>query len=325
LNWGIIGTGNIAATMAKDFKYVDDAKVVAVSGTSPEKANKFAKEYGIEHPCRSLDELLADDQVDCVYIATPHTSHKDIAIQAMKAGKAVLCEKPMAINHKDQEEMIKVAKERHVFLMEAYWTAYLPAVREAFKWIKEGEIGRVRLIEADFSFRTEAESGRLLDPTLAGGALLDVGIYPVGVTHMISKLVGAGVIKTLYNTAQMTSTGVDGQDTILIQYDNGLTASLTCALKLDGHQHMYIYGEKGRIELPIFFSAKKASLYKANDHVDFNSNTGAKGYVYEVNAVNTLVKEGEIESPVISFEHSLEVIEILDRLRANIGLAYPGE
>ncbi len=325
LNWGIIGTGNIAGAMAKDFKFVEEGKLVSLVGTSAEKGQAFAKKHHIGGYSDNLRDFLDDPGIDCVYIATPHNTHKELVIQALEAGKHVLCEKPMGINSQDVEAMLKVAKAQGKFLMEAFWTAYLPAVMEVEKWIKCGEIGNVRLIEGDFSFRIDQEQGRLFDPSLAGGALLDVGIYVVGMAHRISQLAEAGPLISSSIAAKKTSTGVDGQDTITLQYENGLTASLTCAISLDGPKGLNIYGEKGHIEIPDFFMAKKAYLYTQGDRLDYSSSTPAHGYVYEVNYMNEAIKKGKTSSEVLPVEESLEYIRIIDTLRSAIGLKYPME
>lgn len=326
INWGIVGTGYISTLMANDFKFVKEGKIVAVSGTSIEKAKNFAKQYGIDKYYGDLESLLADETIDVVYIATPHPSHKDIAIASMRAKKAVLCEKPLGVNKQEELEMIKVAKEENVFLMEGFWTLYLPAIIKAFEWIKEGKIGKLRLIEADFSFMTDQdETGRLLNPNLAGGALLDVGIYPVGISHSIAKMVGAGEVVEESIISQKASSGVDGQNCINFQYKNGLSAHLTCGVTLDGLQGLMLYGEKGRIEIPVFFATKKATLHVDGDRLDYKSNTEATGYCHEVNAVNELLSNGQKSSDVVSLEHSLEVIERLDSLRSKINLKYPFE
>jgi len=326
IKWGIIGTGYISSIMAKDFKFVTNGELVAVSGTSIEKAKNFAHQYGIDKYYGDLESLLEDKDIDAVYIATPHPSHKKIAIAAMKAKKAVLCEKPMATNKADELEMVAVAKEENVFLMEAFWTLYLPAMKKALEWVKEGKIGNLRLIKGDFSFMTDQdESGRLLNPDLAGGALLDVGIYPVGITNYIANMVGAGPLVTKTNMAQMTSTGVDGQDCIGLQYTNGLSAQLSCGVTLDGLKGLMLYGDKGRVEVPVFFSAQKASLHTNGDRLDFESDYEASGYCFEIIGINELLINNAKASDVVTLDHSLEVIELLDDLRGIISLKYPWE
>ncbi len=325
LKWGIIGTGNIAAAMVKDFKFVEEGKLISVVGTSIEKGKAFAKKHHIEKTFSRVEEFLQDPALDCVYVATPHNEHKGLVIQALRAGKHVLCEKPMGINRLEEEEMLDVARQEGCFLMEAFWTAYLPAVMEAEKWIEDGEIGSVRLIEGDFSFRLEEEKGRLFDPDRAGGALLDVGIYVIGMAHRISQIIGSGPLVSTHIAVQKTGTGVDGQDTIILQYKNGLTASLTCAISLEGDKVFKVHGDKGYIEIPEFFRAKKAYLYTRNDRLDYKSSTPAEGYVYEVNFMNKAIKTGNRSSHVLPVEDSMDFISIIDELRSLIGLKYPME
>lgn len=325
-NWGIVGTGNIATLMVKDFKYVKEGKVISVVGTSLEKAKAFADKHHIGQYHSDLEVFLADETIDCIYVATPHNSHKEIVIKALRAGKHVLCEKPMGINVSEELEMIQVARQEKCFLMEAFWTAFLPAIKEMERWIVGEDIGKVRLVEADFSFRAGTlDEGRLFDPRLAGGALLDVGIYVVGITHMISKLVDAGPLETLEIVSQKTKSGVDGQDTILMQYAKGLSASLTCGVNLEGTRSLRVYGDHGHVEIPEFFMAKKAFLHTTDDRLDYKNSSNIYGYAYEVNVMQEDIKKGNTESSVLPLEHSLEVMRLLDLLRSKIGLLYPME
>jgi len=176
--WGILGAGNIATRFAADLTNLPDAALVAVGSRSAAKAAEFAAKFDCKRSYGSYAELVNDPDVDVVYIATPHPFHKEHTIQCLQHGKAVLCEKPMAINEQQVREMAKCARENDVFLMEAMWTRFLPVIKTVRQWLEGKKIGDIRMLSADFGFRTGWNpQGRLLNPDLAGGALLDVGVY----------------------------------------------------------------------------------------------------------------------------------------------------
>jgi predicted dehydrogenase len=179
VRWAILGAGHIATQFAHDFKTIKNADLVAVASSDLERAKVFAANYSIPHSL-TYNELYCSELVDAVYIATTHNFHFEHALACIQHGKAVLCEKPITINDTEFKKLAAFANEKHVFLMEAMWTYFLPAIKKAKDWIAEGRIGSVKLIQAGFSFLAQYNpSGRLFNPWMAGGALLDVGIYPI--------------------------------------------------------------------------------------------------------------------------------------------------
>lgn len=212
IRWGILAPGSIAHKFVRGLELLEDAKVVAVGSRSIGRAETFAQQYGIAKAYGSYEELASDPDIDIVYVATPHSAHKECALLCLKAGKAVLCEKPFTVNTKEAEEVIQYARESKLFLMEAMWIRYLPVIIKVREWLYKGVIGEVKMLKADFGFRIEWNpEGRLLNPALAGGALLDAGIYPVSFASMVFGKQPVEIKSMSY----IGTTGVDEQFTTL--------------------------------------------------------------------------------------------------------------
>ena len=322
IKWGIIGPGTIANAFAKEVSKTEKGKLVAVYGRNEEKSKKFAKEYNLEKSYANIDEFLNDKEIDAVYIATPHNYHMDFAIKCIKAKKHVLCEKPFSYNKKTSEEVLKLAKENNVFIMEALWTLFFPAIIKAKSWIDEGKIGKIKMISASFGFESEEDiNSRLYNPNLAGGALLDVGIYPI----LFSNFMMNDVPKEINTTATMTNTGVDESNLISFKYKDNTLASLSCSIKVATDNTAVIYGEKGKIVIPSFWMAKKATLYSNNEEIVFEDEYKGTGYIYEIIEANNCILNNKIESDVASHKVTLELAKIMDEIRGQIGFIYPFE
>ncbi|GMK44278.1 dehydrogenase [Paenibacillus glycanilyticus] len=323
IKWGILGAGWIASQFARDLAFAQDAELSAVGSRSLEKAAEFAGKFGGKRAYGSYEELVNDAEIDIIYVATPHPSHKEHVLQCLRAGKAVLCEKPFTVNVKEAEEVVQYARENRIFLMEAMWTRFLPVIRKVREWIEEGRIGDVRLLKADFGFRTGVNpEGRLFKPALAGGALLDVGIYPLSFASM---LFGAKP-KQILSTAHLGETGVDEENSILLSYEGGQTALLSSAIRLNSGSDAYIMGTEGSIKIPSFFNAKSATLVAADGTEEtFSDDRTTLGYVYEAEAAGQYLREGKLESEVISLDETLQLMRIMDEIRGQWGLRYPFE
>lgn len=218
--WGIIGTGNIASQFARGLALLDDAELVAVGSRTAESAHEFGERFGARTRHASYADLASDPDVDAVYIATPHPLHLENTLLGLEAGKAVLCERPFAINAHQAEVMIATARKRGVFLMEAMWTRFLPHMVRLREIVASGAIGELRMLQADFGFRTSFNpQGRLFDPALGGGALLDVGIYPISLASML-----LGTPTRVTSMAHLGATGVDEQSAIILGYGGGQLA-----------------------------------------------------------------------------------------------------
>ncbi|MNM08249.1 1,5-anhydro-D-fructose reductase [compost metagenome] len=323
IKWGIIGTGGISLKFAKDLAYSKDSILWAAGSRTAESAERFAAELGVPKAYGSYEELVADPEVDAVYIGTPHPFHKENAMLALSAGKAVLCEKPFTVNSGELAELVAFAREKNLFLMEAMWSRFIPAMVKVREWINAGKIGELRLLKADLGFRDEWNpEGRLLNPALGGGALLDVGIYPVSLSSM---LFGPHP-KQLASTVHIGETGVDEHFSLLLSYGSGVTASLNGAVRLTLDDPAYIYGTEGRIILPSAVNPGKAELYIGSELVEtFSDNRECMGYAYEADEVNRCLAAGLTESPVMPLDESIEIMKLLDAVRSEWGLKYPGE
>lgn len=322
--WGIMGTGTIAQKFTRDLAFVDHAKAVAVGSRSYESALQFAKTHRIAQAYGSYEELVHDPDIDAIYVATPHPFHKQNVLLSLEAGKAVLCEKPMTVNASELKEMMAFAHSRKLFLMEAMWTRFLPAIVKVREWIHEGKIGDVRQVEADFGFCVPYDpQGRLFDPALGGGALLDAGIYPVSFASMI---LGPHPTKVL-STAHMGDTGVDDEFSAILEYESGQTATLHGAVRLNLQNGAYVFGTKGFIHIPDhFFSANQATLYVDEVATEtFLDERESMGYNFEAQEVGRCLEKGVTESAVMSLQESLGIMQLLDQIRGQWGLRYPFE
>lgn len=323
VKWGIAGPGWISSCFAKDLAFAQGAELVAVAGRDVEKAKKFAQQYGAQRAYGSLEELARDPEVDIVYIGTLHPVHKESMLTFLRAGKAVLCEKPFTMNAAEAEEAIACAKDNGVFLMEAMWTRYLPAIRQAREWLSDGKIGEVRLVKAEFGFDVgwQPES-RLLNPALGGGALLDAGIYPVSFASMIYGVQPDNIMSTV----RIGETGVDEQFSLLFEYEGGRTASLHSAVQLGMVNDAVIYGTKGHIRIPEFLAARSASLHvTGEDPVTYTDGRLAHGYAFEAEEAMACLLEGRKESGSMTLDETLGIMRTLDRIRAQWNLKYPFE
>lgn len=323
LKWGILGTGWIAEQFTKDLVHVTNGQGFAVGSRTQEKADDFAKRHGLPRAYGSYEQVLKDPEIDVVYVATPHPQHHDNVIAALRAGKAVLCEKPFTVNSSELEEMIKLAAKKGLFLMEAMWTRFLPAIVKTRQWIKDGRIGEIKLLKAEFGFCADWNpEGRLFNPQLGGGALLDAGIYPVSFASMIF---GTHPVR-IHSAVQLGKTGVDEQFSVLLDYGVGRSASLHGATRLNMNNDAHIYGTKGMIHVPSFLNARTASLrVEGAEEEVFTDDRISIGYAFEAQEVGECLLRGDKESSHISLEESLSIMGLLDQLRADWKLKYPFE
>ncbi|MBN1937675.1 MAG: Gfo/Idh/MocA family oxidoreductase [Anaerolineae bacterium] len=317
--WGILGAGRIAARFATDLKKLPQAKLVAVGSRALDKAQAFADEYGFDRAYSSYADMLADPAVDVVYVATPHPFHREHTLLCIDAGKAVLCEKPIEINAGRVIDMVRAARGKGVFLMEAMWTRFLPVIVQVQQWLTEGRIGEVRMLNVDFGFRSGWDpEGRLLNPALAGGALLDVGVY---VTAFASMVFGAP--ESVRASAHLGETGVDEQTAMVLKYAGGQLALLSCAVRTNTPQQAFIQGADGAIHVPDFWHAITATL-KVNGQEPVEA-SGEAGYQFEAAEAMACLAAGKTESDVIPLDESIAIAQTLQEARRQIGLKYPME
>ena len=252
LGWGIIGTGAIAGDFALALRGTSRCVVHSVSGTSPEKALAFARRWELPRAAASLAELLADRDVQAVYVATPHPAHEAAALQAIAAGKHVLCEKPMTVDTASSARLIEAARAQGVFLLEAYMYRSHPIMQRLLGVLRDGAVGTIRHVHADFTFRVDRDpAGRLFDRALAGGGILDVGGYPMSFARLIAGIREKKPFAepvALHASGIIGPTGVDELATALLEFGSGMTANLTCGVHYDVGRSARIVGDEGHIQ-----------------------------------------------------------------------------
>jgi predicted dehydrogenase len=320
VRWGILATGGIATTFVEDLRLLPDAEIVAVGSRSKESAEAFAGRYDIPRAYGSWAELAADDDIDVVYVATPHSAHYAATRICLEAGRAVLCEKPMTLDLETSAELIAMARDRGLFLMEAMWMRCNPVVRRLAEVIADGAIGEVVSIHADFSIAGPFEAThRLRAPELGGGALLDLGVYPIHLAHLL-----LGVPDHVRAWAKLTAEGVDENTAIIFGYDSGALAALTCGIVRGTPITALISGSAGRIELPpAFFAAREFVLHRDGAEPEvFQGPTEGRGYQHEAAEVQRCLREGLLESPLVPHAATLEVMRLLDQIRSEVGVSY---
>ncbi|MGC9454178.1 MAG: Gfo/Idh/MocA family protein [Phycisphaerae bacterium] len=323
VRWGILGTGSIAHKFAEGLKFSESGKLLAVGSRTAERAERFAAETGAERSYRSYEDLVGDKDVDAVYVATPHPRHKGDSLLCISHDKPVLCEKPFTVNAAEADEVIATARRREVFCMEAMWTRFVPSIVKLRELLAEGAIGDVRVVAADFGFRTQWNpEGRLLNPELAGGALLDVGVYPISLASMV-----LGTAQRVTGLADMGETGVDEQAGIVCQYDAGKLAVLTCAVRTRTPHEATIMGTDGYIRLHEgWYRGSAITLHRHDgeeEHIE--PEQVGNGYNYEADEVARCLADDKTESDIMPLDETLSIIQTMDEIRTQWGLRYPFE
>ena len=322
-NWAILGLGNIAHKFAADLALVPHARLHAVASRSLARAQLFVAAHAAPHAVGSYEELLAVPDIDAVYIATPHSEHHAHALLCLRAGLPVLCEKAFAQNAGQAQEMIQVARQQGVFLMEAFWTRFFPAIRHALDLVQAGAIGEVKHLAADFGFSTDFKpESRLFNPALAGGSLLDIGVYPLFISQLF-----LGVPATVRAVPTPAPTGVDLSCTMALAYASGATASLFSTLAATTNNYCVLYGTTGQLHLTGRFHAPGGLEIHRPEHEPevFPYPKTGLGYHYEAAHMQQCLAQGLAESPLLPLAFSLDLMRTLDAVRAEIGLRYPGE
>lgn len=323
LRIGIMGTGRIVAQWMRDVTAAGAAEVTAIASRDEARAREAAQRYGIPRAYGSYEAMLEDGVCDAVYIATPHSMHRECALLALRAGKHVLCEKPIAPNAAQFMEMAACARERSLLLMEGMWTRFFPATQEIRRLAQSGELGEIQMIQADFSFLNPFETQtRMFDPARAGGALPDVGCYGI---HYAMYLYGA-VPEQVSGTAVLGQSGVDEQAVIALRFPGGRMASVACGLRVTLPDTARIHGTQGSVEVPGFWHPAGYDLIRdgKTTHVRVPEHA-PEGFAYEVKHFCECVEKGLLESPIIPHADSLAALEVMDEFRAQIGLRYPFE
>ena len=323
IRWGILGSGRIARKFASDLKYVKDSDLIAIGSRSIEAADAFAAEFPVKYKHDSYDALVRNKEVDVIYVATPHNLHYENTLLCINNDKAVLCEKPFAMNSSQAKAMINLAKEKKVFLMEALWTRFMPHYNKTMEMVRSGDIGTIKSVLVNFGFRPAPPvPQRLFDPALGGGTIMDIGIYNVFIA--LSFLGRPDSIEASMTPA---STGVDEQCSVLFKYKNGALAQLFSSFASDLATEADIAGNTGRIKLTTRFYEPSSTIEFYPGRVDsrkviaVNKEPGF-GYQYEARHVVECLQKGLTESPLMTYTDTMLLIETLDSIRKIAGIRY---
>lgn len=322
IRWGILSTARIAHKLADAVQITEGCDLVAIGSRSQESAHAFGDKYNIPHRHSSYEALVADPDVDVIYVATPHPFHMEGAMLAINAGKAVLVEKPFTMNAPEAQRVIEAARAKGVFLMEAMWTRFLPSIARTRELIQSGAIGEPRLVQVDFGFFAPYDpKDRLFAPELGGGALLDVGVYT---TSFVSMILGRP--ERIKSFARLGETGVDEENITIMQYPNGAMASMFSGTRLATPQEATICGTDGTLRVNRhFYRGDTLTLFPrdsggrgidASETRIITEQTDPNGFVYQVQEVNACLRAGKLESSVMSLDETLTIMETLDRIAA---------
>lgn len=323
IGWGILGPGSIARKFAQALQEAQGAELVAVGSRDLGRARAFASEFGFQQAYGRYEDLAADPRVEAVYVASPHSEHHAHTLLCLAAGKHVLCEKALALNAVQAAEMISEARGRGRILMEAMWTRFLPTIVQAKAMIDAGELGDIRLLQADFGFRAARNpGGRLLNPELGGGTLLDLGIYPISLS---SYLFGKPTVITAQG--QLGATGVDEELSVILQHSRGAMTVMSTSFVAETPREAVIVGTAGRLRLqtPWWGCSRMVVTQRGKEDRLIVSPARGDGYTPEAEAFMELIRTGQDESPIMPLDESLSIMETMDEIRRQVGVVYPGE
>jgi len=323
IRWGVLGAGTIATTFCDDLRLLPDHEVVAVGARTPGTNAAFAERFGVPHVHGSYADLVADPDVDVVYVATPHPWHRDAALLAIEAGKAVLVEKPFTMDAAQARTLVASARERGTFLMEAMWTRFLPHMEQVRELLASGRIGDVVGVHAEFVEHREVPAEhRIYAPELGGGALLDLGVYPLSFASMV-----LGTPTHVSAASEPAPTGVDAQTSMLLGYASGAHALLSCGFRGSAENRASIVGTRGRIDIAGQFwrPTTYAVLDRDGARTEVDARADGHGIRFEAAEVARCLRAGLSESPVLPLDETVAVMETLDEVRRQIGLHYPAE
>jgi predicted dehydrogenase len=320
INWGILGPGKIANRFASSFINISTGKLRAVASRDSEKAKVFAKQYSIPVSYDSYEALINDPEIDVIYIATPHPFHAEQTLLCLNAKKAVLCEKPLTLNHTLASRLVTAARQNDTFLMEAMWTRFFPTTIKTLELINKGSIGDVKYLRADFGFKAPYnEASRLFDLSLGGGAMLDVGIYPLFLALLI-----LGKPTEIKSFAHLSATGADEITNALLYYKHGAIANILSAIVTDTPKNAEIIGTEGTITIHTpWHKASVVTLQKnSGDEERFALPYSGTGFEFQIEEVNHCLQNNKKESDLMPLNFSLMMTEVSDAIRAQCGIKY---
>ena len=314
LRWGLIGTGGIAATFAADLELTDSGVVAAVGSRRMDSADRFGDRFGVPNRHASYEALVADPEVDVVYVATPHPFHHANAQLALSAGKPVLVEKAFTMNAAEARDLVATARAEGLFLMEAMWTRFLPHIAQIRGLLDDGALGEIVTVTADHGqwFANDPEF-RMFAPELGGGALLDLGVYPVSFASMV-----LGAPQRIVSVVSPAFTGVDGQTSMVFGYAGGAQAVLTCTLSAKSPTRAAIVGTEARIEIDGDFYAPTSFtlIPRGGEQTRFDAPHEGRGLRHEADEVARCLREGLLESPLMPLEETISIMATMDAVLA---------
>lgn len=312
LRVGVLSTGNIAATMAETLRCMEDVELYAVASRCQEKADAFAEKYGFEKAFGTYEEMAADEKVDLVYVATPISEHCSHVKMLLENGRNVLCEKAFAVNAREAEEMTALSKEKGLLLAEAMWVRYMPMARTLQEVLASGAIGTPYTLTANLGYLLESVP-RMMKPELAGGALLDVGVY----TLTFASIAFGDDISSIDTSVIMTDTGVDAQSSITISYPDGKMSVLNSSLRALSDRQGIIYGTKGFLVVENINNFESITVYNEKREVTarYDQPKQISGYEYEVRACKKAIEEGMCECPDMPHSETIRIMEQMDAVR----------
>ncbi|GAB2464169.1 Gfo/Idh/MocA family protein [Jatrophihabitans fulvus] len=321
IRWGLLATGGIARTFANDLKLLPDAELVAVGSRTQQKADEFGDEFDVPHRHGSYEDLAADPDVDVIYVSTPHPGHHDATLLSIENGKAVLCEKPFAMDASESRAMVAAARAKGVFLMEAMWTRFLPHVARIREILAAGTLGDLVYLTAEHGqWFAEDPEFRLFAPSLGGGALLDLGIYPVSFAHSVF-----GTPSDITAVSTPAFTGVDGTTSMVLRYEGGQHAVLTTSLAAASDNPAAVYGTEARLEIDGWFYTPTTFTVTSRDGElieRYETPAGGRGMEHQAAEVHRCLRAGLTESPLLPLDETVAIMEVLDEVRRQIGLDY---
>lgn len=319
---GVLGTGNIIKSIAPTLAKMENAQCYAIASRTQERANEAAAEYGFEKAYGSYEELVADPEVELIYIATPHSRHYEDMKLCIQHKKPVLCEKAFTLNAKQAKEIKELSEKEGVFVAEAIWTRYMPSRKMIQDLLDSGIIGKVSTLTANLSYII-SQKPRIIEPELAGGALLDIGVYGLNFAMMHFGT----EIERMESSVQFTQTGVDGQESITLFYKDGRMAVLTHSIYARSDRKGIFHGDKGYMIVENINNPQSISIYDTNDTLikQIDVPKQISGYEYEFQECIEQIKNGKLESTSMPLEDSIQVMEVMDAFRKKWNLVYPQE
>ncbi len=323
IKWGILGTGTIARAFAGALMETPGAVIAAVGSRSMISAHAFAADFGEPAGYGSYEALAAAPDVDIIYIGTPHPLHAQNAMLALAGGKAVLCEKPFTMNLREAEQVVALAREKQLFLMEAMWTRFMPALEEVKRIIASGEIGTMHELHADFGFTaTRDPEHRINKRELGGGALLDLGIYPLSIACSL-----LGPVRTVRAQALLSDAGVDLSTGFSLLHYSGAQSICSCSVRAHTPCELTVSGSLGNVSMDAMFHLSNSVTVRLSNGSVRHVSTPylGNGYVHQAIEAGRCLREGLQESPLMRHTDTLSIMRLMDTIRSQIGVTYPAD